>query len=442
MIRKIILLLLMLVLVSCSYQTSFASEIDKLLHLTDPDRAVSFTVNSEIVKIPQFDQVRTEQLNALLRHLSLKGGIQYGLSFVSAILDGNTLFTITVSDETGFGLVLPEDPDHTYSFPVAETDLPVDFPYHPDDYTFLTRNTALYRLLDHLSVILSHLPDAFPDESTSSKIRETYRNYGTAVLKTIVKISGEELNSYLSPADIAGLFPNLTDSNYVPAFSGKQGFTLYFDEENQLIKVSYSGRIVFPENDSRSIRLEWKTVRKDEYRKDELTLRTPNENATKRNNIILDSLWQITENGESFHWKAETDQLKDRIRSQGITSIDMKADTEGISCKIDDSMTVIGKKKTKEIEIQSSVPHNGIWNGTLEIIDKKDKILVDSLKTAFQISDDKSAWESFSFPANSIPLSEEDSGIILDSVYDSIIRALMLLPNNDLVFLTEGLPEI
>ena len=105
-----------------------------------------------------------------------------------------------------------------------------------------------------------------------------------------------------------------------------------------------------------------------------------------------------------------------------------------------DTVTVKGKSETVEIRLNSNVPSDDSCVGTLEIISKKDKIETNRVSLTFDLSQGLSSPVA-SDTAEPVRISEQQYNILEESLFSDIIRELLLLPEEDLVFLREGIPD-
>ena len=441
-----VILLLLLFLVSAvpfSCSEAIPSLIQRALAFLDYDHPLGFRFTIQVEKSPVYGEGRTEQLNRLLKHFSFDGTIHESLSELTVLLDQQKLFgisqinlsnqeRISLSPADGDPFILPQMND-------TETLLPS---LQSATETYLREKSIFHSLYSYVSLI-SRLPDAFPEKTGSSKILEKYRYYGTATRRVTVNITGEELNDYIlthtsETRENEEMFPDLSGL----VFENRQGFTLLFTEENQLIGITYSGKIRFPEEeDLREVRLDWKTVQNSVLEKNELTLRTPSSDRTRRDNYILDSQWALEEDGsEAFHWNAETDLLSDSVRTQRKVTSEWTAAGNHLSGTFSETDLSDRTHPARNYVVNADVSDLDEYNGTLEIIDKNDKIETSRLLVGFQVFPAITEPVSASQP-EARTVSPEEYTEIRNSIESFILREMFKLPVEDLAFIREGLPE-
>lgn len=441
---SVILLLVFLVYaVPFSCGETAPSVIQRAITFLDYDHPLGFHFTIQVEKSPVYGEGRTEQLNRLLKHFSFDGTIHESLSELTVLLDQQKLFGISqihlanrdqvsLSPANGEPFMLPDMGDDEKLLPSLQS--------NAESYL---REKSIFHSLNFYVSLISRLPDAFPEKTGSSKILEKYRYYGTATRRITVNITGEELNDYVlrhlnETKGNEEMFPDLSGL----VFEDRQGFTLLFTEDNQLIGITYSGKIRFPEEeDLREVRLDWKTVQSSTLEKNELTLRTPSSDRTRRDNYILDSQWTLEDDGsEAFRWNAETDLLSDSIRTQRKVTSEWTAAGSHLSGAYSETDLSDRTHPARNYIVNADVSDSDEYNGTLEIIDKNDTIETSRLLVGFQVFPAVSEPVSASQP-EARTVSPEEYPEILNSIESFILREMIRLPREDLAFIREGLPE-
>ena len=417
---------------------AYASGIRELFSLHSDDQPVKFSIHAEFGKLPQFDENRTEKLNRLLRHIAFTGILDGEQSSMDVLLDGEPLFSITeketgenavkmITTDSGLTYILPEDAQENESQILKI-------------FSSITDQMKIRYSIDIYADLLGHLPEYFQELCKSGKILEKYKDYGTAVQKISIRIPAEEFEKY-----IQDYLKELPEGQCVPdprsiLFTGRQDFELLTTEDGKTLKIRYGGTAGFSENDLRTVRLEWKTVRNDLVEKDELTLKTPDSNGTKRNNLVINHTRRITEEGkETFSWKAETDSLSERTRTRGTILCSVETENGIVSGSFSETVTVRNETKGSEIIFEASGDPDDQCTGTLEIISKKDKIENERLKAEFSITTKVPVS-----PGNEpepASITGNETADIRQQLISNTLKKLMKLPEEDLVFLAEGIPE-
>ena len=232
-------------------------------------------------------------------------------------------------------------------------------------------------------------------------------------------------------------------SSYHPedlVFSGRQDFELLINDRGGILKIRYGGTAGLSEEDLRTVRLEWKTIRSEETDRDELSLRTPNSGGTKRNNFLLEHTRKMNEDGsESFLWKAEKDILAEGIRSREMTNWSAKTTGACITGLFTVDMTTKGNQTGKEIKYDISIHPSDHYSGILEIISKKDKIENGQFNVFFDLS--KETAEMVKNQLSEMNAASETYSGIQQRLARTILAELVQFPAEDLGFLIQDIPE-
>ena len=419
-----------------------AAGMREMIGVLGGGEAVSFEITAAFKKLPQFDENRCEQLNRLLGHIRFCGQIEPDESGLTVFADGDPLFSLAVSESGGKKrTVLSTDGTQRWILPETEGDRESDAARFLGVFGEISRQREGYGDLQMIAEFIEKLPERFPAAVASSKINEKYKDYGTAVKKVSVKITAEELTECIrehrKELPEGTILPDIGDI----VFEGRQDFEMLLTEEGKALKIRYGGKAGRSAEDLRTVRLDWKTVRSDSVDRDEMTLKTPDSAGTRRNNLILTHTRRKSEDGkETFQWKAETDEVSEGIRTRGVSECKAEEENGKLTGTFSTTSTVRQNSEGLEILFEISGEPASDCTGTLEIISKKDKIETGRLEADFRLSHDVSAAvaedETETAAAN-----REITDEVMRELVSKIVGRLMLLDAEDLVFLTEGIPE-
>ncbi len=367
------IIFVILLIVSCS-GIAAASGIREMISFFGNGESFGYESTTQAVKLPQFDENRTETLNRLLRHFSFSGRLDAREATLTVSMDGQKLFALSETEVGGTTTAALETDSNSFVI-IPEDENEEKNGVFTGGAAAVSENLSLYTALEEYAAFFAGLPDHYPEMSGYGKILEKYKDYGTAVKKVSLRFSAEDWAEC-----VRKYAPDIPEGSILPAlrkmvFVGKQDVELLMTEEGTLLKVRYGGNAGISEEDIRVVRLEWKTVRNETVGRDELTLRTPDSSAAKRNNLILDHLWRKTQDGsETFSWKAESDVVAEGVRTREICECSMESADGKTGGSWAQTTTVKNGSVTEEFVFESDgCPENG-YTGTLEIISKKDKI--------------------------------------------------------------------
>ena len=440
--RTIGLFFMMLLLIPAAAGFAAGSVIRDAISLLQNENPMSFELTAEIGKLPQFGEERTEMLNRILRHFSLSGILDEYESYVSLNADNEELFTLFQTEYAGkVENILSAGTGQPYLLP-ADPEVPGS---SRDENSFMQnilQNRDLLSALDEYEAFFSSLLRLFPGRASETKINEQYRGYGTAVMKTVLTLTEEELNTLLP--EHPELFPetSLIPFAKIAVFSGKQNFSFQYGKDGQLIKIQYSGKAGFSEGDIRNIRLDWKMLRSDNAEKDDLQLRTPDAKGTRRNNLLLERSGERDEKAaERFFWKAETDVVFDGVRTREISECSLASDDEEQMEGCFSRTATTGKESISDEAVLCLEGMSGYsFSGTLEIINKKDKIETERFRIRFRLSRDVPMQVTAPRTDPAALTVEEVSGV-LKKLYADILRRILRFPESDLAFFIKGIRE-
>ena len=428
-----------LLIVSCS-GIAAASGIREMISFFGNGETFGYEITTQAVKLQQFDENRTETLNRLLRHFSFSGRLDAREATLTVSMDGQKLFALSETEVGGTTTAALETDSNSFVI-IPEDENEEKNGVFTGCTAAVSENLSLYTALEEYAAFFAGLPDLYPEMSGYGRILEKYKDYGTAVKKVSLRFSAEDWAEC-----VRKYAPDIPEGSILPAlrkmvFVGKQDVELLMTEEGTLLKVRYGGNAGISEEDIRVVRLEWKTVRNETVGRDELTLRTPDSSAAKRNNLILDHLWRKTQDGsETFSWKAESDVVADGVRTRAICECSMESADGKTGGSWAQTTTVKNGSVTEEFLFESDgCPENG-YTGTLEIISKKDKIDCVRLKADFRLTANVQAQAGDIIPEPEA-VSKEEFDVIRGNLVRRILVGLMSLPPEDLVFVTEGIPD-
>ena len=438
--KRILAAVLAAVLAAACMANAGASGIRELIRFAGSGEPVGYEFTAAFEKLPQFDGNRTDQLNRLLRHFVFSGVLDSRETTLSVCLDGESLFTVSETEVGGKTTrMLACDPDTNIIIPGEKTD--TDPIVSVEGYRSVSENLCIYTVLEEYTLFFRQLPDLYPELSGSGKILEKYKDYGTAVKKTNIHFTENEW-----AACVRKYAPEIPEGTSIPDlrkmyFEGRQDVELLLKEDGSVLKIRYGGRAGISEDDMRTVRLEWKTVRAESVERDELSLRTLDSNAARRNNLLLEHTWRKGEAGtETFSWKTETDTVYDGIRTRGIVECTMEEADGKISGRWSETVSVKNENTVCECAFSSADEPAGGRSGILEIISTKDKIETGRMKADYRLTCTVpvQAGELLPEPKR---VSDDEFDEIRGNLTRRILVKLLSLPKEDLLFLTEGIPE-
>ncbi len=394
-----------------------------------------------------FGESRLEMLNALLSHMKLKAfdsGVSSGVSILTD--DRETLGMTRRETGEGSGFRFSFDPDTLY---IGE------------DFSDLTEASALQeeligfplpasltpdliRWADAGFQLLERLPEIFPEYAKISEVRTKLKDVGLSTRKTVVTLSADAVQEGL----MSRLGQQETEASLKQVlrelvFSGRQQFTLYYDESGKLIKANYSGRAGRGE-ELRKITLEWRGLRNGESF-DSLTCSAPAVSGGNKDSL---SFTRNERDGESLRAELEWTRVRNRVKSviSGLADLTMSGEKGPLKGSI--TLTVKeGKKETGLILTPDfGWDQDGVRTGALGLHFLQDKSSVLEASLTFSL---KKGAPSVPFgEKNKVKLSalgEEERAALKQQLQlktaSLLLRDLLTLPEKDLGFIRDEINE-
>ena len=405
-----------------------------------------------------FDDVRTEQLNAMLRHLSLQ--VQYQSlggetwSRLAVLADGDEIMAVhqrqTESTEQVRFSFLPET---IYEWPAGggislQTMLGADNsvqPWAPDG--------SETTWLDDALTLFDALPGIMPDNVKTTSISTTITGMGKAVQKQVLTIPSAEVDGL--GILLAGLVPEGRLQTLLGSlqFSGRQTVSLWRNADGKIIRADYAGNAGVSQEDMREVSLVWRMLRDDVQVLDDLTLRTPRVKGSGRNNVVLTRT--LREDGDQSSLDAS---LRYEVLAGGVKTVltgtaDLKRQAEEDGAHLTGEVSLqqqVGEESADKMVLKPELvltpgTEAAVATGKIGVACYVGKSLKEQadVKLEVRLND----WMSWELQPNVVKVDAGNSeGIrarILQVATVALVRRLVLLPEEDTAFLSEGLaPEV
>ena len=402
--------------------------------------AFEATISGAVEKYPPFAEKRLEQLNRLLSHLSLHLEKDGEREWIEVLVDGEAALwkTLKAEDANRAFFVQEEEAEDQENQTDGESATAGEGdsvePGKDRSLLWMLENGEAF--LDQLYEALAGLPEAFPESFKEGKENITYREYGPVVKKRIGVITpeGEDgtggLKAYLSrkPDPLGGI---LSDT---PVLQGQQRTTLFLGEEGQILRLTYDGTIGRDADSLRKVSLNWRRLRTEKKELDNLTLKTPAVKGGDRNNLVMERRYEEREEDvRELTWTLSFDDVADRVRTTTEISITLKNQAGQITGEL------VHKEKTGNQLVrwyfrpELTLKNGTDYEGRLEIVQYSGKIELNHATLSLQLSTGS--------PSGRMAPEEIAGEESADQLAGRLLRALCRLPEEDLLFLTDGLTE-
>ena len=419
--------LLILCLTLCALAEVRADALGKMIPgLLEEGNAFTATVSGTMETYPPYGEKRLEQLNRLLGHLSLrleKAGEQ---ARVELLVDGKRAVSITrkageMEEDAWFEEETKAEPGKNRSL-----------------LWMLEEGEAF---LDQLYAMLSGLVDRFPERYREGKESLTYREYGAIVKKKTGVIPPEDAEALLEYLAGAGE-PLASILTKTPTLSGQQRSNLFLGEEGQILRLTYDGTIGRDADSLRKVSLNWRRLRTETKELDNLTLKTPAASGGDRNNLVMERRYEEREDGtRTLGWTLSFDDVADRVRTSTEISIQLENQAGRITGEL------VRKEKTGNqltrwyVKPEITRENETDSEGRLEIVRYSGKIEMErgtvSLRLRAGETENLQSGEADGESGDGKGMKEERT----ERMAAELLRVLLSLPEEDLLFLTDGLSE-
>lgn len=460
---------------------SQALETDTLLNLLlgEQEAAAQLELSGQFRTMETLDARRMDMLNRILGHLALRIDAGKTVSRITLLADREEMAGfLRKADAAGEKIVFSFRPDTVYT--AEETGLfsagGAEAEAGTDPEELFSGAALLHLALEEGYRLFAALPEQCGDRAKISALKKRVTGFGSAVDSVSITFTAEETESGLpgeilqkaAPKGIRGLVEQLH-------FRGRQRLTLLRDENGNPLMITYGGQAGTDPENLRDVKLEWRCMRADEAFRDRVTLKTPALRGTDRDNLTLErSLEKVTETPpkekkqgkqkkgeptpeptaepepvqtEVYSLKAEYDRMRNKERTRGEVNCSLRwSEGEALTGKAQwTEKTADGTVKT-EVQPEIRTGTDGVYAGTLEILRYSGKIVIEDLMITLRLSPgEEPAWPDTAAAAGARVTGKDDQGgpaeELLRELTRSFLRAAAGWPAEDLLFLSEGIPE-
>ncbi len=305
------------------------------------------TLQAEASAVMPLDEVRTGELNSLLKHVGLRlrretdGGVK--LSGLTLLVDGEPALDAVLRESGDTAAAFLPGCSEGYAASAGDP-LAMIFGADsvPDTEALGLEALGTLREADTWTDALLAADGLLSVKNERQKVG----NYGTAVTRHALTAASDEAQAFgeriLAACPDGWLKKKLTGA----VFRGKQSLSMLCDADGTALKVSYSGRIVFNGGDERNVTFTWRRKR-DGDEMDSLTLKTPGADGKNRTNLVLKRT--VKDGPDGAHTEAEftLDRKLDRDRTltEGTLKLTVGSQVTG-TVKLTASVTGGETKKT------------------------------------------------------------------------------------------------
>ncbi len=432
----------MLAVILCS---SCAEEFTPDFLMTgETNTPVSIIISSpEYKTISRFGEERKDNLNRLLKHLSL-----------AVNTDGNTSeTTVMIDQEPVYSYI--ETTNDTVQKAVYSAGSDTVVVQHEKDredessvLSFLNNQFfILNKLLDDLYPAFEKSAEVFSNFAKESSVSLNFSGYGKAVKRITISLPEQYVSDQFPtvPADLVAS-PECKEYINRLLFKGPQKIVLLFDHENRLLRINYDGKAGFSEESMRKVSVVWRCRRSEEGKKDHLTLKTPSLTGNDKYNLTYERDTDTrSQDSYSIKWDMQLDFREGEIKKKTGFKADLAFSEKMLKGEVNYSEKLDGND-TKVIIVPSLRKEKASeFFGTIEIANYSGKIVLTRTEYTVQISTGRNLTSPEITNVQENGNSEKgvvtDNEQIQDLLSGAFIRKLLSLPADDLVFLNSDIPD-
>lgn len=448
----LVFVLCMAVTVGAAAEASLIPELSSWNWKSMP---VEVELHADVQSHMPYDDVRLQQLNAMLRHVSLKvhlqqlGGEQW--SRTSLLVDDREVLTALQREMAGgteaqFSTV----PNSTYVWPADGGIDMISLLGGEKSEMWLTGSELSW--MDDALALMDAAVQALPDYLTDRKCLVTIEYMGTATSKQtllIPKSAAEGLAVQLADLCPDGMLKTMLQN---AVFSGKQTLTLWRDHEGQILRADWDGNAGLQADDLRQVSLVWRLCREDEQVRDELTLKTPKVTGSGRNNLIIQRLVKQSGDQATLDMTMTRNTLRDGVKTVVTGQFDLTRALEDghshVTGSVDIQRQVNGASDVEQMLIQPDVMFAGpqeqpAVNGQVSVSQYLNKKLLEQANITLNAR--QADWMMWELRSSQIAINDEnreaEAKKLLNGMTVELVRRLVLLPQEDTLFLSDGLDE-
>lgn len=413
---------------------------------------IRVTLKADVQTHMPYDKTRTQQLNALIRHMTLK--------LHSQRLSGESWsrVTLAVDDEDVLSMLLRETPAGAEA--QFSTDPYATYTWSAEDGLDLTSllggesadlwiNGSETSWMDDALLLFDAMTQTMTEQLTDNKCSITIEKMGTAKRKQVLTIPKSEAEGLAER--MVALCPEgeLRDALAKTIYSGLQVLTLWRAEDGQILRADWAGNAGFSQDDLRQVSLTWRLCRGDALQQDELTLKTPKAQGSGRNNLIVSRKVVCQGDEATLTMKLTKNVLKDGSKTIDTASFNLKRVTEDGQSRVTgeiDCQRQIGDDDAGRILIQPDV----LFAGTAEepyvtgqaLVSQYDgKNVLEQANITFDAQG--AEWMMWELRPSQVVIDTENRDSIaqrlLTGMTVPLVRRMVLLPEEDTLFLSDGL---
>ena len=429
------------------------------LALWDDVPAVQMELGADVSVHMPFDEERCGQLNALLKHLTLRLRLirmedekwsraalcvdgKEAVSFAQRQQDGHTALRVSCLPGETFTTGQAADASSALGMLLGETG---------GDMSLFGLDGSEEAWITDAYALVCSLEEPLSAWCKESAVKTSVKNMGTARIKrsyTVPKDQAEEFASALIAACPMGKLGTLLSGL---TFTGQQKLTVLLTKDGAPLRVEYTGKCGPDTKQQRQVTLTWR-MRRDQSTLDELTLKSPAVSGTDRNTLTYSrKLAPKKSGGKSYDSKFTYEWVKDRQKTTlsgecSLTCTEKKSgSTLSGSVKLKRQLPDAKSAETVKLTPDLLLTDDPAVRGTVLAEVYSGSNVIEQAKISVEIM----PGETFDWALgeNAVSLDgmdqtslEELRSRVVSAMGAELIPMLVLLPEEDTLYLSADLP--
>lgn len=452
--RKILKVMVLAVLCMCMAFGARA-EIEFLPQAEEWDLTLPLEVelSADVAAHMPFDDDRCAQLNALLKHISLRlntsSSEDAAWSRVGVRVDGKEAMSMLQQERAdGSKLQFSFQPDTVYQAGAEDANALLGV----EKVEIFGLDGGELAWLDDAYTMLSAVHDSLADYKKEASIKTAIKNMGTA--RTKVTYTIPKADAAKMAEAIAAHCPNGDLKRFLTKlmFSGQQKLIYWLNGDGVMIRAEFAGNCGVDEGDLRKVSMVWRMRRDDTAVRDDLTLKTPSVKGADYNTLTY--MREVVKGKKSklnydskfnYTWKAGME------KTTLAATVDLTNTPSGNDAKLTGSITVkqtlpgentsSSVKITPEVTIgtESGTP---LVSGTVNVQELRGKNVLED--ATIQVNVHAGSFLDASMEGTAVDMQSmtaEQQEALAQGMAGALIPHLVLLPKEDTLYLSADLPE-
>lgn len=453
--RKVLRWLVMLLLCLCMTSGAMA-EIVFLPQIADWNLTLPLevTLTADVTTHMPFDDDRCAQLNALLKHLSLRLNTspeENGMwSRVGVRVDEKeALYLIQHEGEDSASLQFSFQPDTVYT---AQSDGLNGLLGAFTDISIYGLDGGEQAWLEDGYAMLNAIDASLESYKKEAAIKTAIKSMGTArkkitytVPKADASVMAQAIAQHCPEGELRQLLTSLT-------YSGQQKLILWLSADGDMLRAEYAGNCGVDGDHLRKVSIVWRMRRDDTAIRDDLTVKTPAVKGTDYNTLNYDreivegKKNKVTYESEfTYSWKA--DGKKTTLSGE----VDLTNTPSGEKAELTGTITVKqllpGEDTSTSVKIKPELTLGSdegtpVVSGKVTVQELRGKNVLE--EAAIGVEASAGSYLDHAFAGAAIDLAsmtDEQHTALSEAMSSALLPHLVLLPQEDTLYLSADLPE-